>query len=216
MSDPAGFRRMAGGASSIGGTAFVGLDSPSNETADLPLSAVRNDICRALYGAGFLRGGVVPIASFSDFYCPYCRVQTQELADLADRLAGRITVVWHELPLLGDTSVLAAKAALAAKQQDAYVRFQERLLSSPFRATEGYLKALSHTLGIEYPKLAAAMNSHEVEQEIRTSAALAKIFGFIGTPALVVGRTVIQGKVGVATLRKIIEVERNEGWSQVC
>ncbi|SEM80683.1 DSBA-like thioredoxin domain-containing protein [Palleronia pelagia] len=216
MADPPGFRRMAAGSSSLAGAAFVGLDGPSDMDAELPITHVRGAICPALYGDANDDPDTVPIASFSDFYCPYCRVQTKEIASLADWLDDDVRVVWHELPLLGDTSRLAAKAALAAKRQGAYVRFQEHLISSPFRATDGYLEALSESVGLDHRQLVADMNSADVLEEIRTSAALAQIFGFVGTPALVIGKTVIQGQIDTNVLEKIVALERAEGWTSVC
>jgi protein-disulfide isomerase len=60
------------------------------------------------------------------------------------------------------------------------------------------------------------MESKGVLQELDTSSVLSEIFGFIGTPALVVGRTVIQGQISDRNLLKIIDLERSEGWAQVC
>lgn len=216
ITDPAGFRRVPGGSSSLGGSLFAGLEGPSDEASDLPIAKVRDNICTALYGEDPLAPETVPVASFSDFYCPYCRVQTKELARLEERLGDAVRIAWHELPLLGETSLLAARAALAAKRQGAYVRFQERLISTPFRANPAYLEALSEAIGISYPQLIADMNGDEVRREIQVSAALSDIFGFVGTPALVIGRTVIQGQIGTTTLEKIIDLERAEGWSSAC
>jgi protein-disulfide isomerase len=89
-------------------------------------------------------------------------------------------------------------------------------MSSPFQATEAYLEALSTSIGVDHAKLASDMNSEAIRAEIQTSSALAQIFGFIGTPALVVGRTVIQGQISNAALKKIVEIERSEGWNQAC
>lgn len=216
IADPAGFRRVSGGSSSLGANPFAGLNAESEAASYSPMAKVRGSICTALYGEEPLAQETVPLASFSDFYCPYCRIQTKELARLEDRLGAKVKVAWHELPLLGETSLLASRAALAAKRQGAYVRFQERLISTPFRATPGYLEALSEEIGISYSRLIADMNSDEVGHDIQVSAALAHIFGFVGTPALVIGRTVIQGQIGAATVEKIIDLERAEGWSRVC
>lgn len=216
MADPVGFRRVSGGSISAGGNPFAGLEAVSDTSPDLPIAEVRRNLCGALYGEQSFSHGMVPLASFSDFYCPYCRIQTKKLTDLAERWEDKVRIVWHELPLLGEASLRSAKAALAAKQQDAYVRFQEHLISTPFRPTKEYLEALSEAIGVSHTQLVADMNSDDVLQEIQTSAALAEIFGFIGTPALVIGRTVIQGQISTSTIERIIEFERSEGWSRVC
>ncbi|WP_238367858.1 DsbA family protein [Mesobacterium pallidum] len=216
LADPKGFRKIAGGEFSLSGNVFSGIGEDRKAAHELPLDAVRRNICGSLFGSSSGNTDVVPIASFSDFYCPFCRVQTKRLGELERELNGEVQVTWHELPLLGDASLLAARAALAADRQNAYVQFQERLLSSPFRANDAYLAALSEAIGVNHDRLISDMNSPEVTQQIRESAALAKTFGFVGTPAMVVGRTVIQGEVSDAVLRKLVDLERTENWIDAC
>ncbi|MFC0159177.1 MULTISPECIES: DsbA family protein [Mameliella] len=216
LADPEGFRRIAGGEFSLAGNVFAGIGEDQSAGPELPLDAVRQNICASLFGQSGGNADVVTIASFSDFYCPFCRVQTKRLGELERELDGKVQVKWHELPLLGDASLLAARAALAADRQNAYVQFQARLLSSPFRANDAYLAVLSEAIGVNHEKLVADMNSPEVTEQIRESAALAKVFGFIGTPAMVVGRTVIQGEVSDAVLRKLVDLERSENWTDAC
>ncbi len=214
-----GFRQMAGGSTSTGGSAsgtvglFAGLDAADDADADSQLpqtvGQVRANICAALYPSGTPAGDLVQVASFSDYNCPYCRVQTEELAEIAE--GGGIDVAWHELPLLGDASVTAAQGALAAKRQGAYVAFHRRLMRAPFQTNQEYLDVLATDIGVDRARFLADMQSAEVADEIRRSRALAQIFGFIGTPALVVGRTVVQGQIGDAAMRKLIERERADG-----
>jgi Protein-disulfide isomerase len=51
---------------------------------------------------------------------------------------------------------------------------------------------------------------------LRTTEAIARIFGFIGTPALVVGRTVVVGAVSEGVIAALVEQERREGPPPVC
>ena len=214
--DPFGFRRLTAGKSSAGFDPFFGLeDRTENNQADAEFR-VRSNICATLYGDTLGAGEEVPVASFSDYYCPYCRVQTKRLAAMEARPASGIRVAWHELPLLGETSTLAAKAALAARNQGAYPAFHERLMRSPFQATPEYLRALADDIGIEHEQLAADMNGERVLLDLENSAALARIFAFIGTPAMVIGRTVIQGEISERTIRDVVAREREEGWASVC
>ena len=220
LSDPPGFRRIAGGSTSLGGNVFIGLDEDQNEEAHpapkVSVADLRANICDALFGARPETADTVAIASFSDYYCPYCRIQTKRLAQLAEDPTLRIRVSWHELPLLGRASLVAARAALAAKRQDAYLRFHARLLGTPFQPTPGYLRSLASEIGLDPDRLLADMTSPEVQRELDQSAALSDLFGLIGTPAMVIGRTVVQGRIPDRTLLKIIENERESGWAEVC
>lgn len=220
LNAPVGFRKYVAGETSGGFDPFVGLDSDidAEEAArkTAALARVTKDICGALYGGLETTASKVPMASFSDYYCPFCRVQTKRLAALTQEMSGEVAVAWHELPLLGDTSNLAAKAALAAKRQGSYVAFHERLMKSPFQATPEYLRQLSDALDVDGDRLAADMESAEIVEELDNSAALAEVFNFVGTPALVIGRTVVQGQISDKMIRKIIDLEREEGWDMSC
>jgi len=220
LATPVGFRKYQAGESSGGFDPFAGLNrQDSAEIAERKAAAVErvlSDICASLYGGLDLTDATVPIASFSDYYCPYCRVQTTRLVEMIEGMQQDVAVAWHELPLLGDNSNLAAKAALAAKRQGSYVAFHERLMRSAFQATPEYLSQLSDDIGVDGTQLAADMESTSIAEELENSAALARIFAFVGTPALVIGRTVVQGQISDKMVRQIIELERAEGWGTVC
>jgi predicted DsbA family dithiol-disulfide isomerase len=221
MDRPHGFREYVAGETSAGSfDAFVGLDSDVDQSRigkeEIADARVNDNICQALYPGLNLKAGQVPIASFSDYYCPYCRVQTKRLAEMVENNSNAIAVAWHELPLLGNNSNRAAKAALAAKRQGAYVSFHEALMKTPFSATPGYLSLLAKRLNIDGQLLVADMNGKSVAEELENSAALSRVFGFFGTPALVIGRTVIQGKISDKMIAKIVDLERREGWIATC
>ncbi len=221
LKHPAGFRKYAAGKSSFGNLdLFIGLQTnggkAQREAEEQADRRVAKDICNVLFGGVKLGAGQVPIASFSDYYCPLCRIQTKELAEFAQLKGGAIAVVWHELPIFGERSIHAAKAALAAKRQGAYVEFHNRLMTTPFVASEKYLSDLSSDLNLNGNQLRADMNSASVLRELENSAALSRHFALVGTPAMVIGRTVVQGRISKKMLQKIVSLERKEGWAETC
>ena len=216
---PEGFRRIAGGQTSSGGfDPFVGLDADPQGRLDTSeaQAAVEADLCGTLFAGWSGDPNVVPIASFSDYNCPICRITTRRLAQLDDVAEGGARITWHELPILGETSLLAARAALAADRQGAYAAFQDRLLRSPFQATPDYLEAVAADLDLDHDRLATDMAGEAVSDRIARGLALRDLFGFAGTPAIVIGRTVIVGDVDEPTLARVIEVERGEGPPPAC
>ena len=66
--------------------------------------------------------GSVTIVEFFDYRCPYCK---QVAGTVADVLAADkdVRVVFKEFPILGEDSVDAARAALAAHRQGGYADF---------------------------------------------------------------------------------------------
>jgi protein-disulfide isomerase len=217
LARPEGFRRISGGSSSSGAfDPFVGLEAKEDGPSADTIAEVEADLCKALYPDAGDDPSIVPVASFSDYYCPYCRVQMRRLADLAEERDSGVAVSWHELPLLGEGSERAAQAALAAKRQGAYIAFQEALWKTAFQPGRDYLLRLSETIGIDGERLINDMQSRDIAEDIMVSKALSRLFGFIGTPAMVVGGTVIQGEITDAVLRRVVEVEREEGWRRIC
>lgn len=202
-----GFRRLdAGGVSAAMADPFVGLRAPDAPPPPEPLPA--GSLCAALFGPDPLPPGTVPIASFSDYYCPYCRDLTVRLAARADP---DLAIAWHELPLLGDASEAAARASLAADLQGAYAAFQARLLRAAFQPTDAYLTDLGASLGLDAPRLLADARGEEVARRLATSARAAATLRIAATPALVVGRTLVSGAIPETRLDALIALERAEG-----
>lgn len=171
---------------------FVGLNATETPTGSL------DDLF-----AGTPAPGVVPVASFSDYNCAYCRVLTKMLQEVPG-----IAITWHELPLLGERSVVAAKAALAAGMQGAYLQMHARLMRSGYRIDEVYLRDAAAEFGLDAGRLLADMKGPEVARQLERSAGLATLFGIYGTPALVVGRVLVLGNIDRADLERLIAMER--------
>jgi 2-hydroxychromene-2-carboxylate isomerase len=202
-----GFRHLDGGAVSAPlRDPFAGLRAPDDGPPPEPLPS--GALCAGLFGPGPLSPRTVPVASFSDYYCPYCR-------DLTVRLAARddpdLRIVWHELPLLGEASEAAARAALAADMQGAYATFQARLLRAAFQPTDAYLAEVGRSLDLDTPRLLADARGEEVDRRLATSARAAATLGIGATPALVVGRTLVTGAIADDRLDALIDLERAAG-----
>lgn len=216
LDTPKGFRSLNAGKSSVRFDPFVGLQEQEGSEISERLSKDAAFLCEELFERASSSENVIRIASFSDYNCPYCKILTRMLADLEARSDGGISVKWHEYPLLGDSSFLAAKGALAAKRQGAYLAFHQRLMRGRLLVTPEYLKELAKIAGLETEQFVLDMNGADVLREIQTSTAIARLFGFIGTPAIVVERTAVQGAIEERTLKQLIEMEREEGENRTC
>ncbi|PRY21218.1 protein-disulfide isomerase [Aliiruegeria haliotis] len=149
--------------------------------------------------------GAVPVASFSDYNCPYCRAVSRLLQSEAS--SGGIDITWHELPLLGPGSVEGARAALAARLQGRYLAMHTRLMSSRFQPNAAYLREISSELGLDADRLLSDMYGASVQNALAESAGLAQLFGIHGTPALVVGRVLVLGNLRQSDLRALVARE---------
>lgn len=203
------FRRLEGSGQTSGATpAFVGLDPPSEDADQRRARAdvVRVDPCPALFGT-HVTPGVVPIAYFSEFRCPYCRALERDLDTLLVEFPASFRLVQHELPIFGPASELAARASVAAAKQGKQPELRRRFMRTPLVAEEASVLRVAADIGLDVDRLAKDMASAEVQEELDRTRALADVFGFIGTPGLVIGRTVLNGAIPYALLRRIVEDE---------
>jgi len=147
----------------------------------------------------------VPIAAFLDYRCPYCKTLTGILSRLQ---AGAVRMIYKDWPILGDSSVLGARAALAAHRQGRYFAFHTRLMNSRLVPTDRFVGDIAVELGLNRGQWRSDMNSQATAAAIARTTALAAALGFIGTPALVVGRTVVQGEITRRQIERLIADER--------
>ena len=151
--------------------------------------------------------GRVAVAVFSDYVCPYCRVLDPEVEQIAGRDAD-ITLVRHEVPLLGRPSQMAARAAIAAARLGAGAGFRERLMRTSFVPNPAYLREIADEEGLDADALIAGMAAPETDTALSDSRAMFRAFGFQGTPGVVVGRTLVAGVITARELNALIALEK--------
>src|ERR1700692_5050055 len=70
--------------------------------------------------------GDITIVEYFDYQCPYCRKIEPELQQVVHD-DGKVRMVWKDWPILGPTSIVATRMALASKYQDKYLKAHEAL-----------------------------------------------------------------------------------------
>lgn len=151
----------------------------------------------------------MPIAYFSEFRCPYCRALEQDLDTLVADYPTSFRLVQHELPIFGPASELAARASVAAARQGKQQELRRRFMRTPLVAEEASVLRVATTISLDVDQLARDMASPEVQADLDRTRALADVFGFVGTPGLVIGRTVLNGAIPYTLLRRIADDERS-------
>ena len=204
----AGFRRIAGGSMSGGIDPFFGLDARDTPQA-MPTPVRTASPCEALFGAEGWPADILPIAIFSDFNCPYCKVLERLLIDLRDK-GGPIRLIWHEMPLLGAASRRSAQAVLAARFFDAEDAARAYLSQRFLRPGPAALRRMADDLGLPRDAFVQAVSGPRVAQALATSMDLGRRLGIPGTPGTMVGRTLVIGAINKASLSKLIEIERSQ------
>ena len=155
--------------------------------------------------------GDVTLVEFFDYRCPYCKRATATLAQLIQQ-DPNLRVVMKEFPILSQESVQAARAALAARQQGKYEAFHFALMEGGGGFTDDEILLVAEQVGLDTEALEQAMRDPAIDATLRDVNALAETLGITGTPAFVVGDTLIPGAVGLEELRaKVAEARANKG-----
>jgi protein-disulfide isomerase len=147
------------------------------------------------------KDGDVVLVEFFDYACGFCRKSNADVERLL-REDKNLKVVWREWPVLGQDSLAAAEASLAAAAEGRFRDYHDRLFAEG-RPDAAAVAATKAAVGI------SASPSAEHQREIEKNYELARSIGATGTPTFVVGDKVLQGAVGYDALKQAIAEARS-------
>ena len=147
--------------------------------------------------------GNVTLVEFFDYRCGFCKRAAGAVTQLQQE-DPRVRVVYKDLPILGEASELATKAALASKIQGKHQAFHEALLASKVDMTKDTILAVAGEVGLDAKKLDADMQSPDLQTIIDRNRALAKDLGISGTPGFIVGTELVPGALDLKGLKELI------------
>lgn len=147
--------------------------------------------------------GDVTVVEFFDYRCPHCK---RALGPVMALLAGdeRVRIVWKEFPIVGPVSRFAARAAMAAHRQGRYHELHVALMRWPEELTEAGIVEIAAAVGLDVERLRRDMEDPAIAAYLDETARLAQALGIGGTPAFVIGDTLVPGAVDSAALREIV------------
>jgi protein-disulfide isomerase len=146
----------------------------------------------------------VTLVEFFDYACPYCKASNPYVDRLIQEDKG-LRVVYRELPILGQDSVIAARLSLQASKVGRFAQFHDALWAAGRPAPDTITKA-AQAAGIP----STPPNDPVAEQELKSNFQLAGKLGATGTPLFVVGDKVMNGAVGYDTLKQAIADARSK------
>ena len=143
------------------------------------------------YSAGNPNGDVT-VVEFFDYNCGFCRRALPDLVKLIDS-DDKVKVVFKELPIFGEESEAAAKAALAAGKQGKYFEMHQKLYADPGKADKDKALRAAAELGLDVPQLEKDMEDPSIQQALDETKDLAQKLGLQGTPLYLIGDRVVPG-----------------------
>lgn len=151
--------------------------------------------------------GDTVLVEFSDYNCGFCRKAAPEVAAFLASDPG-VRLVIHEIPIFGDGSHYAARAALAAQAQGKYPQFHQAMLAMRGKAEQASVLRVAREVGLDIARLQRDMEAPEITARIETSLQLADQIGLVGTPSFVVGDRAVFGYLPKADLAELVAEAR--------
>jgi protein-disulfide isomerase len=154
--------------------------------------------------------GDVNIVMFSDYRCGYCKQSAPMLAQLLQN-DGKLKLIIKEYPVLGQASVVSAKAALAAFKLDKskYAEFNKQLLNKPI-SSEKDLIGIANASGYDGEVLLKEMAKPEYSQSLKDNRELGSRLGINGTPAFIIDGVLYPGAMSGTRLTDVINGVRQK------
>ncbi len=174
-------------------------DSSKNELS----SFYKDELSDFSYPTAGNKDSKIIAVEFFDYTCRYCKLIKDDIKQLiADNT---VRYVFRDLPILGNDSLRAARAALAVHfiSSDKYVDFYNAALSYNGSFTESAIFEIIKSIGISEDDFNNALNqnSDKIDAMIAKSKRLAEDLHIGGTPAIIIGDSLFIGATDLATLR---------------
>ena len=146
------------------------------------------------------------IYEFVDYNCGYClKFHQQVLSVLNEDLNTKLVIM--QMPILGENSITFSKIAIAASFQNKFEEVHNYLYSSERKSKMADILGDLFLMNIDIAQLEQDINSEEVANVILSHEQFANEFKFNGTPAIIIGESIIPGYI---EKDKIIEILENE------
>jgi protein-disulfide isomerase len=148
----------------------------------------------------------VSVVEFFDYNCGYCKQVANDVERLIDENKS-VRVIFKDLPILADSSEVAARYALAANKQGKYLQYHMALLQHQGAISETMLLDTAKTVGLNTDQLKKDANTQDVRDMLNKNLDLARTLGVRGTPFFVIGRQKVPGAIGYTRMKEIIKQE---------
>ena len=146
------------------------------------------------------------IYEFVDYNCGYCLKFHQQVQSVLNEDQNTKLIIM-QMPILGESSITFSKIAVAASFQNKFEEVHNYLYSSDRKSKMADILGDLFLMNIDIAQLEKDMNSEEVSKVILSHEQFVNDFKFNGTPAIIIGETIIPGYI---EKDKIIEILENE------
>lgn len=176
----------------------------SDAAAKELMAKIKSD--KSLPGAGNPDGDVV-VVEFFDFNCGWCKKAFEEVQNII-KDDKNVRVVFYDIPILGPTSTLASRWALAAHKQGKYWDFHQKVIAHEGQIDEPTLEKMAKDSGIDMAKLKKDLEDKSIDETLNTHIATTKTVGIQGTPGFIINDQIFRGYIPYDAMKDAVEKAR--------
>lgn len=127
------------------------------------------------------------IVEYSDFECPYCGRAHPIIQQVLREFEGRVRVVFRHFPLSTHPHAMpAARAAVAAGNQDHFWEMHDLLFEHQQQLEQEHLERYAEQLGLDMVRFRADLDSSETQARVEADKEDGRRHGVEGTPSFFV------------------------------
>ena len=139
---------------------------------------------------------------FFDYNCAHCRNSFPLIQKLYQTHRNDTRFAFIELPIFGEQSDNAARAAIASRNQpDKYLSFHFALMGSQGAIDPTSMIEAAHKVGLDVNKLTADLKDPRINKQMAEAHALAARTGVTGTPFFILNGKAHEGEVSDGDLK---------------
>ena len=155
----------------------------------------------------------IKIVEFIDYNCGYCKKNHEILMQYIKENPD-VSYILKELPILGESSLLASKIAISILIKDGslvYEKFLNLLMSYNRQLDFNNLVSFAEKAGTKIEDLKKQIESSAVNSIIDNNLSLAEKLQINGTPTFIIGKKIISGFISSTQLEEIVEsIKKNQ------
>ncbi|MBK9293561.1 MAG: DsbA family protein [Oligoflexia bacterium] len=148
----------------------------------------------------------VTIVEFSDFQCPFCTRVNPTIDSLMKKYAGKVKLVFKNLPLpMHPDAKLAAQAGLAAHKQDKFWQMHDKMFENQTKLKKEDLMGYAKEMGLDQAKFKKDLEDPKIVAAVEKDMQQAQSLGVNGTPAFYINGVELVGAQPEEEFSKVID-----------
>ena len=150
------------------------------------------------------KDAALTIYEFSDYNCGYCKRIFPDLMAVLEKNPS-VRLVIKEFPILAESSILGARAAIAAQRQGKFPAFHAEMMEWRGKLDANAIDRMAKKVELDRQKLQRDMADPATDFILNRTRQAAAAFDLQGTPALIIGDNIIPGAISRSEILNLIK-----------